>query len=106
MSLGGDIRSDWPHKIDTSREGIDDRLRVIEAWLQGWAVPHWSGATLMAKGTLSICFAKDKLARACSWYLGRPLILPDEIEAVNTTPIIAVFCLRLLSVIKDKEHHK
>lgn len=74
----------WPYQIEIeiAPEGFDAKLRAAEAWLAEWEIPHRIGSSLAgASGSLRICFAEEKFARAFQHYHGGRHVPADEVAA-------------------------
>lgn len=72
----------WPHHVELRLAGEDfhAKLRDIEEWLQAWEIPYQVCAALSETGSLRICFAEEKFARAFIFHKGGTLAPGDEAE--------------------------
>lgn len=72
----------WPHQIliAVAAADFDARLRAVETWLAEWEIPHRIGSTMMGQtGSLRVCFAEAKFARALHSKFGGVIVPRDDV---------------------------
>lgn len=72
----------WPHQvlIAVAAANFDARIRALEAWLSEWEILHRIGSTLTGEtGSLRVCFAEAKFARALQSKFGGVIVASDDV---------------------------
>lgn len=72
----------WPHQvlIAAAAADFDMRLRAIETWLAEWEIPHRIGSAMTGEtGSLRVCLAEAKFARAVQSKFGGVIVPSDDV---------------------------